>query len=275
MPNVDLDGALAISPFRKIALGTWETTYDPTIYGTMRLRMDKAVDYIAKFREKHGKKITVTHLVTKAVALGLKECPEANGVLRWNRIYKRKRIDVSLLVLMIADGKADLSSAKIMDADQKSLVQIVDEVEERARKIRERKDKDLEKTRQSMRWVPFLFMNRFLKILSFLLYTLNLDLRWLGLPRDPFGSAIVTSIGSIGLELAYVPLSPYTRVPMFIAPGEITDEPVIQDGQVVPAKLMNVNATFDHRLIDGAHAAVLSKTVRKVLENPFEHLDPV
>lgn len=275
MPNVELVGPLRISPFRKIALGTWTTTYDPSIYGTLRLRMDKAVDYIAKFREKHGKKLTVTHLVAKAIALALKECPDANGVLRWNRIYQRKGIDISMLVLMMADGKADLSSAKIADADRKSLAQIIDELDERAKKIRERKDKDLEKTRQSMRWIPFLFMNFFLKTVSFLCYTLNLDLRWAGLPKDPFGSAMVTSIGSIGLETAYVPLVPYARVPILVAPGEISDEPVVQDGKIVAAKIMNVNATFDHRLIDGAHAAVLSRVMREVIENPFEKLDPV
>src|SRR5262245_48139150 len=140
MPNVELEGPERISPFRKIALGTWETTYDPSIYGTLRIRMDKSVDYIARFREKHGKKLTVTHLVAKAIALALQACPDANGLVRWNRIYRRKNIDVSLLVLMTAeDGKADLSSAKIVEADKKSLLDIVSEVEARAAKIRERK----------------------------------------------------------------------------------------------------------------------------------------
>jgi pyruvate/2-oxoglutarate dehydrogenase complex dihydrolipoamide acyltransferase (E2) component len=275
MPNVELAGKQKTSPFRKIALGTWQTTYDPSIYGTMRLRMDKAVDYIAKFREKHGKKLTVTHLVVKAIALALKECPDANGLLRWNRIYQRRDIDVSMLVLIMNDGKADLSSAKIASADQKSLVDIITEIEARAQKIRDRQDKELEKTRQSMKWIPFLFMNLFLRVISFLSYSLNLDLRWAGLPKDPFGSAMVTSIGSLGLELAYVPLVPYARVPILVAPGEITDEPVVVEGKLAVGKIMNLNATFDHRLVDGAHAAVLSRVVRKVLEDPFAHLDPV
>ena len=34
-------------------------------------------------------------------------------------------------------------------------------------------------------------------------------------------------------------------------------------------------ASFDHRFIDGMHASVLAKTVRELLENPFEKLDPV
>jgi pyruvate dehydrogenase E2 component (dihydrolipoamide acetyltransferase) len=38
---------------------------------------------------------------------------------------------------------------------------------------------------------------------------------------------------------------------------------------------MRLSASFDHRFIDGLHASVLAKTVRELLENPFEKLDPL
>jgi pyruvate dehydrogenase E2 component (dihydrolipoamide acetyltransferase) len=66
---------------------------------------------------------------------------------------------------------------------------------------------------------------------------------------------------------------PYTAVPIFIAPGAVSDEPVVDDGKVVPGKVMRINASFDHRFIDGAHAAVLARTVREMMENPFEKFD--
>jgi hypothetical protein len=50
--------------------------------------------------------------------------------------------------------------------------------------------------------------------------------------------------------------------------------PVAEDGQVVVRKIMKVNATFDHRFIDGYHAAVMSRTLRKWLENPEENYGP-
>ncbi|MBI5513756.1 MAG: 2-oxo acid dehydrogenase subunit E2 [Deltaproteobacteria bacterium] len=275
MPNVELSHRQRVSPFRKIAIGTWQDAYDPSIYGSMRLRMDEAQRYIDRFREKTGRKLTVTHLVAKAVALALKECPEANAVLRWNGVYQRKHIDVSVLVVMEHEGKKDLSSAKLERLDERSLSDVVDELEARAAKIRARQDKALEGTRQSMRGVPGLFMNGLLKVLSFLLYTLNLDLRWAGLPKDALGSAVVTSIGSLGLDIGYVPLLPYARVPILVAPGRIERVPVLEGDQVVPGHMMNLSATFDHRIIDGSHAASLATTVRKVLERPFEHLEPL
>jgi pyruvate dehydrogenase E2 component (dihydrolipoamide acetyltransferase) len=73
--------------------------------------------------------------------------------------------------------------------------------------------------------------------------------------------------------LAYVPLVPYTRVPIFIAPGAVKEAPVVENGKVVVGKVMNVNASFDHRFIDGFHASVLSNTLREMLENPFESFD--
>jgi pyruvate/2-oxoglutarate dehydrogenase complex dihydrolipoamide acyltransferase (E2) component len=62
-------------------------------------------------------------------------------------------------------------------------------------------------------------------------------------------------------------------VPIFIAPGAIKDAPVVEDGKVVVGKIMNVNATFDHRYIDGFHASVLANTLREMMENPFENFD--
>ena len=118
-------------------------------------------------------------------------------------------------------------------------------------------------------------MNVFLKLLSFLMYTLNLDLSKLGMPKDAFGGATITNVGSMGLDTAYVPLVPYTRVPIFVAPGAVKDMPVVENGQVVAGKVMNVNASFDHRFIDGYHASVLSKTLREMMENPFEGFDRI
>jgi pyruvate dehydrogenase E2 component (dihydrolipoamide acetyltransferase) len=38
---------------------------------------------------------------------------------------------------------------------------------------------------------------------------------------------------------------------------------------------MNLNATFDHRVIDGFHAAVMSRVLRTWLERPFDHFDAI
>lgn len=277
MPNVELTRLDKMSPFRKVAIGTWQTTYDPTVYGSLKVRMEEAERYIAAFRQHTGKRLTVTHLVTKAVAKALASCPEANAILRFNRIYLRKTVDVSVLVVVPSEdgSKVDLSSAIIRRADQLSLLEQVAVLEEQATGIRTGKDKAMAKSKSTIMRVPFLLMNLFLKLLAFLLYDLNLDLSALGLPKDAFGGATVTNVGSLGLDVAYVPIVPYSRVPIWVAPGAVQDEPVVEDGKVVPGRTMTINASFDHRFIDGFHAMILARTLRRVLEHPFEELDPV
>ena len=143
------------------------------------------------------------------------------------------------------------------------------------KKVRAREDPALEKTRSSFKAIPFFLLNVFLKTLSFFVSTLNLDLSGLGIPKDPFGSIMITNIGTLGLDLAYVPLVPYSRVPILLAVGAIKQKAVVDDGKVVPGFTCMVNATFDHRVIDGFHAAVMSKELRKHLEHPYEAFGPV
>jgi pyruvate dehydrogenase E2 component (dihydrolipoamide acetyltransferase) len=275
MGNLALRKKKKLSAFRKLAIGTWTTAYDPSVYGTLTIRMEEAERYVSEFRRITGKHLTVTHMMAKAAAAVLEKMPDANAILRWNRIYLRERIGVFFQVVMKdpETGEIDLSGTTIHDPEQKSLEQIVDEFQAKVDKVRANKDKELESSRGMFKRMPFFLLNRMLKLVSFLSYTLNLNLRWMGVPKDPFGSMMITNIGSLGLQEAYVPLVPYSRVPLVVAMGAVEEAPVVEDGEIVPGKLMRVCATFDHRVLDGAHAAVMARTLREWMENPFEHFD--
>jgi len=275
MPNLELTRKDDVSSFRKIAIGTWADAYDPQVYGTLELDMDEAMRYLADFRARSGRKLTISHMMAKVAAMALKEVPDANAVLRWNRIYLRKRIGIFFQVVMTDEGhdKVDLSGATIYDVEKKSLAEIYDDFNAKVEKVRKREDPALEKTRKTFLGVPYFFLNRLLKIISFFSYTLNLDLRWAGIPQDPFGSMMITNVGTLGLDTAYVPVVPYSRVPILLALGNVRDAPVVRDGKLAVGKIMKVNATFDHRLIDGFHASVLSKVLRDWFEHPYESFD--
>ncbi len=275
MPNLELTRKESLSSFRKIAIGTWQTAYDPSVYGSLELRMDAAMRYLADFRRHTGKKLTISHMVAKAAAMVLKEIPDANAVLRWNRIYLRKRIGVFFQVVLTDEGpeKADLSGATLYDVERKSLAEIHDEFQRKVGEVRRRADPALEKTRRTFLAVPHFALNLVLKVISFFAYTLNLDLRRFGVPQDPFGSVMVTNIGSLGLDTAYAPLVPYSRVPIVIAVGAVKEEPVVDDGRLAIGKVMRLHATFDHRIIDGFHASVMSRVMREWMEDPYAHFD--
>ena len=279
MPNLRLKKKENLSSFRKIAIGTWRTAYDPSVYGQLRLRADAMLAYIEEFRRRTGKKLTISHVMAKATALTLKEMPDANAILRFNRIYLREDIGVFFQVAMEDQetGEIDLSGATVFDAHTKSLEEIYDDFNSKVQKVKAGKDKELEGTRSTFKAIPFFMLNWILETLSTLLYTLNLDLRAFGVPRDAFGSAMVTNVGSLGLEEAYVPLVPYSRVPLLLAVGAVRDEAFIDEdsGDVVKGRVLRVFATFDHRVLDGMHAAKMAKIVKAIFKDPEGTLGPL
>lgn len=263
-----------LSSFRRIAIGTWKTTADPSIYGQIALRSDKMVTYIDELRQRTGKRVTLSHVMAKCVSIVLSEMPDANAILRFNRIFLRQDIGVFFQVALEdpLSGEVDLSGATIFDCHQKSVVQIVEEFEGKVALVRSLKDKSLEKTRSTFKSIPFFMLNWVLDALSFITYTLNIDLSALGLPKDPFGSVMITNVGSLGLEEAYVPLVPYSKVPLVLALAALKDEVIADDGKVIIAKMLRVCATIDHRVLDGMHAAKMAKTLQRIFANPEAEL---
>lgn len=53
-----------------------------------------------------------------------------------------------------------------------------------------------------------------------------------------------------------------------LAIGKIGEKPVAKGGKVVVRSMMNVTGSFDHRVIDGAYAAIFLQEIKAVLEQP-------
>ena len=168
---------------------------------------------------------------------------------------------------------SDLSGLTIHHADRKSLLEIHEEFERKVELTRARLDRHLEPARRRLSWVPGWLLRTVLNLISFFSYTLNLNLKWAGVPQDAFGSIMITNVGSLGLDLAFAPLVPYTRVPIVLAVGAVHEAPVVSGERVVVGKVMRLSVTFDHRFIDGAHAAKMAALLRSFIERPFEHFE--
>lgn len=278
MPNLALVRKTDMSSFRMIALGTWKTAKDPSVYGSLALPMDEVQRYIDTYRAATGRRLTVSHMMARAVAAALAEMPDANAILRFQRIYLRKHISIFFQVMMKdpETGQIDLSGLTVRDADTKDLPEILDEFERAADRVRKGKDADKEQTRRTFKKMPGWVVGFVLDLISFLSFGLNLDLSRFGIPKDVFGSAMVTNVGSLGLEEAYVPLVPYSRVPLLLALGAVKKVPVVDDDdQIRVARVMKVFATFDHRILDGAHAATMSRTLMAWFEDPWTHFGAI
>ena len=274
--NVSVRLKERLSVHRRIALGTWAPPDDPTVHGTLRLRAEPVLDWVTRARAATGQRITLTSVVAKAMGIVLQEVPDANVLIRWGRIYLRQDIDIFVHVAFKdpVTGKHDLSGVTLRGVDSRTVSELAAELEASVSRVRQDDDPSMKATRRRMRQLPQVLMRRMLKSLSFASYTLNLDLSGIGSPRDPFGGVAITNVGALGLDTAYVPLVPYTRLPIFLAMGAVCDEPVVENGEVVPAKVLALHASFDHRILDGAQVARMANILRRVFANPDGELGP-
>jgi pyruvate dehydrogenase E2 component (dihydrolipoamide acetyltransferase) len=248
-----------VSSFRRMAAGMWRSPRDPSIYGQMDVDATAALAFLAEQPER----VTVTHLVARAVAVALREQPELNAKVRfWGRLEQRETID---LFVTVATG-GDLSGARIDRADHKSLVELAREVSDRAGKIRKGNDKDYARTRGAMKSLPWWLARPATWASDVLVNELHVELP--GMPGDPFGSAIITSVGMFGIDSAFAPFVPLARCPMLILVPEVRPRPWAVGESAVVRPVLRLCATFDHRIIDGAAAGRFAARLTELFASP-------
>ncbi|ARS26324.1 dihydrolipoamide acetyltransferase family protein [Sphingomonas sp. KC8] len=76
----------------------------------------------------------------------------------------------------------------------------------------------------------------------------------------------VTSLGPLG-GIATTPVINRPEVAI-IGPNKVVERPVIRDGEIAVAKLMNLSISCDHRVVDGWDAASFVQAVKRLVETP-------
>ncbi len=258
---------MAMTTRRKLAIASWRPPREGNIYGKLTLDAGPAISYIDHLREETGEKVTVTHLVGKAVAQALAEEPTLNGRIVLGRYEPHEKVGITYLVAM-EDG-SDLARAKVDDADRKTLAETARELRERAEKLRRGGDEDWEKSKGIIKALPTWLLRPVLWLTGWLTSSLGVQAKSLGLEPYPFGSCIVTSVGMFGLDEAFVPPTPFARVPVYVLIGAIKDRAEVVDGEIVVQKQLTITATVDHRFIDGFQGGVLARAFRRGFERPW------
>ncbi len=251
--------------WRKLAGSFWGAPNDPQFYGDLELDAGPLLEYLDELRERKGTHVTVTHAVGRAVAHGLDSVPDLRVRLARGREFERESTDVFFIVA--AEG-GELTGCKVDRANEKSLVEIAEELESARLSISSGSDESFGKAKQMLDLLPQRLLRSAMNLSAWLTSDLNLDLPALGVRRQAFGGAMITSVGMWGISRAYSPLAGYYRVPVLVLVGAVTERPVAIDGQVVVRPMLTLTATFDHRYADGFQAAKFAQAVQEFCHDP-------
>lgn len=267
-----------VSAFRALAAVSWDPPRDPTILGSAEFDVTQLQRHLEEVRGRTGAKVTMTHAVARALAGTLRAHPGLNCLIRRGKIWQRRDVDVFCQVAVppADSGKqpgaklqgADLSGVVVRNADRLDTAGIAAKLEQVAAKIRARDDPNLKQIKGMMNVLPPWLAKPVMRLLTYLTMDWGWNLTRLGMPDDPFGSVMVTSLGMFGIRHAYAPLFPNSRCIGVILVGEVYDKVVAVDGQPVVRPVLPLQIALDHRIIDGFQAAVLQREMQQRLQDP-------
>ena len=82
----------------------------------------------------------------------------------------------------------------------------------------------------------------------------------------------ISNLGMYGVDEFVAIINPPEAA--ILAVGAIKDVPVVDDGRIVPGKVMRMTLSVDHRVFYGATAAQFMAEVKRLIENPVTLLVP-
>ena len=253
---------------RKLAIASYGAPREGNIYGTLRLDASAALRYIDHLRETTGRRVSITHLVGKAVGMGLAATPTLNGRILWGRYIPHQTVAAAFLVAT-EDGK-NLAKVKIDGLDRISCADICDTLRAGASRLHKGEDENFKKSQGPIRLLPSWLLRPVVWMTGWITGSLGLGARPLGLESFPFGAAVITSVGMLGVDEGFVPPTPFARVPLYVLIGAISDQPTVVDGEIVIRPQITLTATLDHRFVDGFQVGGMARGLKRWLTHPWE-----
>ncbi|WHA05033.1 pyruvate dehydrogenase complex dihydrolipoamide acetyltransferase [Candidatus Bandiella numerosa] len=232
IPNRDLE--IPVTNMRKIIAERLVESKQqvPHFYLDIECFVDKILDFrsdinsSAKLDEsdKPEFKISINDILIKACALALFKNPKVNSAWYGDKIIQFGNVDISVAVA-IDDG---LMTPIVRNANQKSLIQISNEVKELAKKAKSQKLK----------------------------------------PEEYQGGGFtISNLGMYSIKSFYAIINPPQSCILSI--GGTREIPAYgKSGNLEKKQVMNISLSCDHRVVDGATAAIFLSTFKRFVENP-------
>jgi len=251
--------------WRKVAIATYGAPFDSRIYGTYEIDVTETVRYIAE-RRALGQRLTITHFAAAALARTLfEDVPDINGFVRRGKMVYRADADVFITINIAG---ANMSGMVLKKCQELSASEIAEQIKQTAERKRAGEESGAFAAKDVIARIPWPFRRPFFQFIKWWIFDMGWTFPFLRIPPDPFGSIMLTNIGSFGLQYGFPALFPIGKLPAVIAMGTLTRKPVVIDNEIKIRDILPLAGTFDHRIVDGAQSGKLTSGVIARLQNP-------
>jgi pyruvate dehydrogenase E2 component (dihydrolipoamide acetyltransferase) len=266
-PPITSPKPVRLRGWRRLASALWSAPNDPQIYGALAIDASALLAFIERARAA-GRHVTPTHLVGRAVARALAAVPALNARLVGDRAVPRDSVDIFFIAAVGAARAQDLSGVKLKRVAERDVFSIARELDERSAQLRQGADPGLSHAKRTLDRLPRPLLRVVLRVGAWAVGERAWNLPLLGLEASPFGSAMVSSVGMLGLPSGFAPIAWLYRVPALVLAGEIEDQPRAVAGRVEVRPILPLTFSIDHRYVDAAQLGQALAALREYLADP-------
>jgi len=235
---------------------------DSLVLYAQHIEADAAIAFVERYNETapEDRKLTLFHLLVRALALTFHRRPGINRFIAGGRIWQRNDVWATFSAKVELRDRSPLVTVKRRFPEDESLEDMVGDILGRLGRRRggEKTQSDQEMN-FALRLPPFL-----IRMGVWLLHQAN----QLGaLPRkmiddDPlFTSIFIANLGSVDMESAYHHLWEYGTASHFAMMGRVSERP---DG----THYFEVRYSYDERVNDGLYGGLSMQVVKDLIEHP-------
>ncbi len=179
---------------------------------------------------------------------------------------------MEISILVSAENGHDLSYCKIRDADRKTALDAYNCMSEYIQKFK----KNPEKVKQSsgiFNFLPTFIISIVLELWNFIVNNLGISIKSIGYDKFPFGSIIITNVGSFGYDNILAPIPPFSGVPIALTIGSIIKKPKVVNNEIQIREVIAISVTIDHRYTDASRAIRIMKKFQAYINSPQRYLN--
>lgn len=258
--------------YRTMLFYIMPTRNESVVYFDEYVDAEQLLEYAKRAQESFGTDVDVTHLVVGASATAFAENPKMNQFVMGYRLYQRDGIWLSFsMKRKRLDKKAKLAVVKQKVEGKMTFRDFCEEINAKINVERSGKRTYADREYDLFSLIPRPVLHRLVKVFRQVDY-------WNFLPgsfieNDPmYTSMFVANLGSLKMGAGYHHLYEWGTCPLFLMVGQIEDRPVVRDGEVVVRPILHLRFSYDERIDDGLTAGLGIRSLKEILEAPFEHL---
>ena len=255
-----------IGNFRLDMMNVLAHSPDPFVSVMHLLAIDPCREFAKSMSAQTGKRITLTHVLNKLLAVAIAENPLYNQIILGNSVYQMEEIHIANAFLLPGPEQA-LTSFVLGNPHLKSL----EDIQEELRILLE------EKTREYMQ-----SQNNFFHIVARLYFKTRLykciseKLTFtIGFQKGMSSNIMLSNHVYNKVPANFIVLKPVIapiRIPIRVHPCGIIKQPHVEDGRLTTRGIMPFHVVIDHRIIHGIHVQQFGQSLERITSNPEKYL---